>query len=260
MSVESARAESRANARRASCRRRFRMHPLFGEREDGPSRKTAPVLAVVLGDANRRLPGRRGDRRRTSPRTQGEGVLSPRTPAGGAARLGGGEPVAAVRAHPLDDRHERLALVRQRVLHPRRDLGEGLPLDDSLLLERAQAQRERAGRDALERALQLAEARAAVGEVTDQEDRPLAAEDLGTCADWTTLHHFRKCSTAASATQRAHEPAATAATERRAYPALARLDQHPPGSLECDLEGLAGAAADQRLDVDVRLERRADTG
>ena len=57
--------------------------------------------------------------------------------------------------------------------------------DDALLLERAQPQRERARGDALERALQLAEARAALGEVADHQQRPLAADDVGGAADGT---------------------------------------------------------------------------
>ena len=61
-----------------------------------------------------------------------------------AAGAGGAEPLGAVDAHRLDDRDERAALLRQRVLDARRDLGERLAGDDALLLERAQAQRERA--------------------------------------------------------------------------------------------------------------------
>src|SRR6476469_10991194 len=56
---------------------------------------------------------------------------------------GGTEPLAAVAAHVLDQRQQRLALVRQRVLDARRDLGKGVAGDDALILERAQAQRER---------------------------------------------------------------------------------------------------------------------
>ena len=63
--------------------------------------------------------------------------------------------------------------------------GIGVALDDPLLLQRPQAQRERARADPLQRALQLAEAAAAVGEVADQQERPLAADDLGGAADGT---------------------------------------------------------------------------
>ena len=55
--------------------------------------------------------------------------------------------------------------------------------DDALLLEAAQAERERARADARERALELAEAAAPCGEVTDDEDRPLAADDVRCGAD-----------------------------------------------------------------------------
>ena len=48
---------------------------------------------------------------------------------------------------------------RQRVLDPRRHLGVGVALDDPLLLQRPQPQRQRAGTDPGKRALELAEAR-----------------------------------------------------------------------------------------------------
>src|SRR5687767_811019 len=72
----------------------------------------------------------------------------------------GPQPLAPVRTHRLHDRDERAALLGERVLDARRDLGERLALHDALLFERAQAQRERPRRDAFERALELAEARA----------------------------------------------------------------------------------------------------
>ena len=75
----------------------------------------------------------------------------------------------------------------KRVLDPRRDLGIGAPLDDPLLLERAQAQREGARADPLERALELAEALASVGQVADHEERPLAGDDLRATTDWTGI-------------------------------------------------------------------------
>src|SRR5829696_9342072 len=43
------------------------------------------------------------------------------------------EVLAPIAAHVLDQRQERLALLRQRVLHARRHLGEGVTLDDPLL-------------------------------------------------------------------------------------------------------------------------------
>src|SRR4051794_27011107 len=63
------------------------------------------------------------------------------------ARLGAraAQPPLAVLAHALDDGEQRLALLGQGVLDARRDLAERLALDDALLLQRAQAQREGAG-------------------------------------------------------------------------------------------------------------------
>src|SRR6266487_1872043 len=87
-------------------------------------------------------------------------------------RLGltlGGQPALAVLAHRLDDRDERAALLGEQVLDARRNLGERRALDDALLLERAQAQRQRTRADALQRALELAEARPAVGQVANHE-------------------------------------------------------------------------------------------
>src|SRR4051794_40259414 len=57
-------------------------------------------------------------------------------------RDGGLEPLAPVGAHVLDDRHERAALRRQRVLDAWWNLGERLALDDALFLERAQPDRQ----------------------------------------------------------------------------------------------------------------------
>ena len=54
------------------------------------------------------------------------------------------------------------------VLDPRRHLGVGAPLHDPVLLERPQPQREGARADPLQRALQLAEALASVGEIANQ--------------------------------------------------------------------------------------------
>ena len=62
-----------------------------------------------------------------------------------------------VGAHVLDQRDQREALVGERVLDARRDLGERLTLDDPLLLQGAQPQRQRAGAYPPERALELAE-------------------------------------------------------------------------------------------------------
>src|SRR3954467_6085542 len=101
-------------------------------------------------------------------------------------RVGGAhaaKPLGAVRAHAVDDRHERAALLGQRVLDPRRDLGVRAALDDALLLPRAPPQRARARGDAAERALELTEPRAALREVTNDEERPLPADDVGGTAD-----------------------------------------------------------------------------
>src|SRR5436309_693776 len=94
-------------------------------------------------------------------------------------------PVAASRARADLD----AVGVRADVLDARRHLGVGMALDDPLFLQRAQAQAERARADAGEGALQLAEARAALGEVADQQEGPLAAHDLCGGADWTGLVH-----------------------------------------------------------------------
>src|SRR4051794_3422314 len=96
---------------------------------------------------------------------------------------GGSEPALAVGPHGLDDRQQRAALLGQAVLDARRDLGIRLALEDALLLQRAQPQRERAGADALERALELAEARPAVRQVADDQQRPLATDHFGRPAD-----------------------------------------------------------------------------
>src|SRR3954453_956842 len=60
------------------------------------------------------------------------------------------------------------------------------------------------------------------------------------------------------APERIEEAAPPPAAERPADAALARLDQHPARALESHLPGLTRRAADQRLHVDVGLERRAD--
>ena len=56
--------------------------------------------------------------------------------------------------------------------------GKVLALDDALLLERAQAQRQRPRADPGERAFELAEAGVPLGQIADQQQRPLAADDL----------------------------------------------------------------------------------
>src|SRR2546423_4746831 len=90
----------------------------------------------------------------------------------------GEEPLAAETAHVLDEGEQRAPLRRQRVLDARWDLRERLALHDPLLLERTKAQRKRARADPGERALELAEAAAAGGEIADHEHRPLLTDDV----------------------------------------------------------------------------------
>src|ERR1700689_3828007 len=79
------------------------------------------------------------------------------------------EPALTVGAHVLDDRQQRQALFGERVLHARWDLGKSVALDNALILECAQAQRECARTDPRQRALQLTEARASLGQVADEQ-------------------------------------------------------------------------------------------
>src|SRR4029453_18465866 len=81
------------------------------------------------------------------------------------------EGLAPAGAAVLVQRPERLALRRERVLDARRHLGEGVPLDDALLLERTEAQRERPRANPGQGALELAEAATALGQVANHEDR-----------------------------------------------------------------------------------------
>src|SRR5437868_1507195 len=100
-------------------------------------------------------------------------------------RLSARQPLVAELAHRVDDRQERLALRGQPVLDPRWRLGVALPLQQSLALERAQPLGERAGADALARALELREAARSLGEVVDEESSPLSPDDLGSGGDRT---------------------------------------------------------------------------
>src|SRR4051794_37410662 len=102
---------------------------------------------------------------------------SPPAPATGVAARGGSggngrpgalgrqEPLASVRPHVLDQRNEGSALVGERVLDPRRDLRVGAALHDAVFLERAKPKREGARTDAVERALELTEALASLGQI-----------------------------------------------------------------------------------------------
>src|SRR5438105_2699907 len=96
-----------------------------------------------------------------------------------------GEPLVPELAHRVDDREERLALLRQLVLDARRRLGIAVPLDDPFVLERAQALRQRPRRDTGARVLELREAARPFREVVDEEGRPLRTDDLGTRCDCT---------------------------------------------------------------------------
>ncbi len=90
----------------------------------------------------------------------------------------GHEPVVAEVAHRLDDRQERLALLRQLVLDPRRRLGVALPQDDPLDFECAESFRERPRADPRQGALEVREPARALGEVVDEDGRPLRADDV----------------------------------------------------------------------------------
>src|SRR5215204_1375589 len=133
---------------------------------------------------NRSKPSRTGREDRSSPlhcRFSGSALD------GGCGRLAllEREPATAVGAHVLDQRHEGAALVRELIGHARRHLGEGAALDDPLLLQRSQAQREGARADALERALQLTETERGIRQVTDDQQGPLAGDDFRRPADGT---------------------------------------------------------------------------
>src|SRR3954451_21979293 len=100
------------------------------------------------------------------------------------------EPAAAVGAHVLDQRDEGAALVGELIGDARRDLGKGAALDDALLLERPQAKRKGARADALQRALQFTEPERGIREIADDQEGPLAGDDLRRTADGTfTVHH-----------------------------------------------------------------------
>ena len=73
------------------------------------------------------------------------------------------------RGHRFEDWPEGEAVARKRILHARRHLREGVALDDPLLLQRPQSQRQGPRADPLKRTLQLAEARATIGQVTNEQ-------------------------------------------------------------------------------------------
>src|SRR5437763_487421 len=90
-------------------------------------------------------------------------------------------------AHLLDDRQERVALVGQLVLDPRRRFRIAVPRDDALVLEGAEALRKRPRTDAGARVLELREAPRPLREVVDEQRRPFRADDLGAGGDRATL-------------------------------------------------------------------------
>src|SRR5262245_8323377 len=93
------------------------------------------------------------------------------------------EPLVAEAAHLVYDGEKRAPLVGQRVLDARRRLGVALARDDLLRLEPAQPLRERPRADPGARALELREPPRTLGEVVDDEHRPLRADDLGSARD-----------------------------------------------------------------------------
>ena len=104
--------------------------------------------------------------------------------AGGYLRA---EPIFAVGAHVVDDRQQRPSLGRQRVLDAGGHLGEGVTLDDPLLLERTQPQRQGPRADPRQRAFQLTEPRPTLGQVSHEQEGPLTAHDLRRSANRACL-------------------------------------------------------------------------
>src|SRR3954453_1393945 len=192
----------------------------------------------------------------THRRPRGCGALSPGGRSGrddgrlgragrGLARAGRAEPDLAVGAHVLDDGDEGTALLGERVLDPRRHRGVRRALDDALLLERTQAQRQRARADAGERALELAEARTALGELTDEEQRPLAAHDVGGAADGTALIDGHASTLPSEVATPANAPS------RRAAPVQA---SRAPG---CPSPGHGASMSSKRASVRARTSWRS---
>ena len=87
------------------------------------------------------------------------------------------EPVAPELAHRVDDREERLALLRQLVLDARRRLRIAATLDNPLVFERAQALGKRSRRDPGARVLELGEPARAFREIVD-EGRQLVEQGI----------------------------------------------------------------------------------
>lgn len=75
-----------------------------------------------------------------------------------------------------EHRFEGAARVRQRILHPGRDLGEDAALNKPVGLESAEPVGERLGADAVQRATKLPESLGAAKEIADDEDGPLSVK------------------------------------------------------------------------------------
>src|SRR5439155_26016957 len=83
------------------------------------------------------------------------------------------EPGMPEAAHLLDDRQQRLAFSGQLVLDPRGRLRVAVPLDDALVFEGAQALRQGPRADPGARLLELRGAPRPLGELVDEQGRPL---------------------------------------------------------------------------------------
>ena len=90
--------------------------------------------------------------------------------------------------HAVDQRDECLALFGERVLNLGRHLGIHPAAQHALGLQRAQPLGERLGADAVQRALELAEALGAGDQIADDQQRPLAADDLRRALHGTDIH------------------------------------------------------------------------
>src|SRR5207245_2063504 len=92
-------------------------------------------------------------------------------------------PAVTEAAQLLDERQQRGPVVRQRVLDARRRLGVAPAEDQLLVLECAEPFGERARADAGARVLELGKAAWPLGEVVNEQRRPLGADDLGAGGD-----------------------------------------------------------------------------
>src|SRR5918995_2074604 len=165
-----------ARRRRAASRRSVVLSSVVTHPEFHRAR-TRPAPAGLLAGRRRRRAGRhqRLERRGEVART--------------GVRPLDGKPALAVGAHVLDQRDQRAALVRQRILDAWRNLRIGLALHDSQLLQCAQPQRERPRADALEGALELTEAKRGVGQIPDDQECPLPGDHLGRAAHGALAVH-----------------------------------------------------------------------